>query len=517
MTTATLHKSSARKYAVDAVVIGVRSRDGALVAADGAGDVVAAFGSGDSSNFLTTLDSMGVSAKVGEASKVPSAGNLKAPLLVVAGLGEVDPDADGGRRTGAESADYRGSELEALRRASGAAARCLAGKQSVAFALPATSPDQVRAIAEGALLGAYVFDRYLAKKTAPVCEMTVLTDLASSKPAREALRRAVAVTDQVNWARDQINLPPNDLYPESFAAELTTRARSSSKVKVAVLDERALETRGYGGIIGVGKGSARPPRLVTLSYSPRKPAASLAFVGKGITFDSGGLSIKPTNAMTTMKCDMSGAAAVAAAVFAIAELELPVRVTAYACLAENMPSGTATRPGDVLTMYGGKTVEVLNTDAEGRLVLADGITTANAESPDVIVDVATLTGACVVALGNRVSGVLSNDDALLQELPRVAERAGELMWPLPIAEDVPEKLHTTKIADLSQHNPEPWGGALFAAGFLREFVGEGIPWAHLDIAGPSFNEAAPYGYTPKGGTGAAVRTLIQFAVERSGG
>jgi leucyl aminopeptidase len=184
-------------------------------------------------------------------------------------------------------------------------------------------------------------------------------------------------------------------------------------------------------------------------------------------------------------------------------------------LAENMPSGTATRPGDVLTMYGGKTVEVLNTDAEGRLVLADAITTANADKPDLIVDVATLTGACVVALGQRVSGVFSNDESLLEELPRVAERAGEAMWPLPIPEDLKEKLRTTKIADISQHNPEAWGGALFAAAFLREFVGDGITWAHLDIAGPAFNDGAPHGYTPKGGTGVAVRTLVQLAAERA--
>jgi leucyl aminopeptidase len=254
-----------------------------------------------------------------------------------------------------------------------------------------------------------------------------------------------------------------------------------------------------------------------MTYKPSRPVAHIALVGKGITFDSGGLSIKPSNAMVTMKCDMSGAAAVAAATFAIAELGLPVRVTAYACLAENMPSGHATRPGDILTMYGGKTVEVLNTDAEGRLVLADGITTANAENPDVIVDVATLTGACVVALGSKMSGVFSNDEALHEEIVRVAESAGELMWPLPIPEEMYDKVRTTKIADLSQHNPEAWGGALYAAAFLREFVGDGVAWAHLDIAGPAFNEGDATGYTPKGGTGAGVRTIIAAAERLAGG
>jgi leucyl aminopeptidase len=253
---------------------------------------------------------------------------------------------------------------------------------------------------------------------------------------------------------------------------------------------------------------------VKLAYKPSKPVAHLALVGKGITFDSGGLSIKPSNAMATMKCDMSGAAAIAAATFAIAELGLPVRVSAYACLAENMPSGHATRPGDVLTMYGGKTVEVLNTDAEGRLVLADGITTANDDKPDLIVDVATLTGACVVALGDKVSGVFANDEQLHREIPEIATRAGEHMWPLPIPDEMKEKVRSTKVADLSQHNPERWGGALYAAAFLREFVGDGIRWAHLDIAGPAFNEGEAEGYTPKGGTGAAVRTLVQLAAEQ---
>jgi leucyl aminopeptidase len=511
VTTATLHKGPARKYDADALVIGVRSVNGSLAPADGAADVAAAFGK----DFLSRLDELGATAEVGEVTKLPSGSAVKAPLLVVVGLGEAPDDSPRRRRSNA-SADFRGSDLEGLRRASGAAARSLAGKRTVAFALPAATPEQVRAITEGALLGAYVFDRYLTKKAEPVSEVVVLSGMARGKAAEQALRQATVVVEQVVWARDQINVPPNDLYPESFAAELSARAATTTKVSATTLDEASLTEQGYGGILGVGKGSTRSPRLVTLAYSPRRPKAHLAFVGKGITFDSGGLSIKPSNAMGTMKCDMSGAAAVAAATFAIAQLELPVKVSTYACLAENMPSGTATRPGDVLTMYGGTTVEVLNTDAEGRLVLADGITTANAEHPDLIVDVATLTGACVVALGSRVAGVLSNDEALLHELPQIAERAGELLWPLPIPDDVLEKLHTTKIADLSQHNPDQWGGALFAAGFLREFVGEGIPWAHLDIAGTAFNEGAPYGYTPKGGTGFAVRTLVQLAVERSG-
>jgi leucyl aminopeptidase len=493
VTTVTLSNASPVSVSADAVVIGVQSAGDSVVPATGAGAFADAYGA----SFPDVVKLLGATGKVGEVCKLPSGGNAKAPVVVVVGLGEVGETSP-----------------ETLRRAAGAAARALAGTKLAAVALPTGGDTDIRAIAEGLLLGAYGYDRYLTKKHEPVAELVILSELARSKPAKRALEEATTVADAVNFARDLINQPPNDLYPESFATELTSRAKRS-KVKVAVTDEKALEAGGYGGILGVGKGSARPPRLVTLAYKPSRPVAHIALVGKGITFDSGGLSIKPSNAMVTMKCDMSGAAAVAAATFAIAELGLPVRVTAYACLAENMPSGHATRPGDILTMYGGKTVEVLNTDAEGRLVLADGITTANAEKPDVIVDVATLTGACIVALGTKMSGVFSNDEALHEEIVRVAEGAGELMWPLPIPEEMYDKVRTTKIADLSQHNPEAWGGALYAAAFLREFVGDGIAWAHLDIAGPAFNEGEPTGYTPKGGTGAAVRTLVGLAAARS--
>jgi leucyl aminopeptidase len=493
VTTASLRSASPRTVNADVVVLGIHAAgDGiALSARDG-------IDAARARELTATLKRLDASTAVGDATKLPSGGVVKAPIVVAAGLGD-------GSAPGAED----------LRRAAGAAARALAGAGTVAYALPADEPDQVRAIAEGALLGGYAYDRYLAKKHQPIGEIVVLASAGRGSAARRALDAAVAVAQEVNYARDLINMPPNDLYPESFADELKAHARGTG-VRVTVTDEKALAEKGYGGILGVGKGSARPPRLVRLTYRPAKPKAHIAFVGKGITFDSGGLSIKPATSMHTMKCDMSGAAAVAAATFAIAALGSPVSVTTYACLAENMPSGKATRPGDVLTMFGGKTVEVLNTDAEGRLVLADGITTASAAKPDLIVDVATLTGACVIALGNRVSGVFANDDDLLEEIPQIAESAGECMWPLPIPDEMNDKVRTTKIADLSQHNPEAWGGALFAAAFLREFVGQGIPWAHLDIAGPAFNDGAPFGYTPKGGTGAAVRTLVALAGARAG-
>ncbi len=493
MTRVSLRAASASTVKADVVVIGVQSDGDTLVAAAGADGAADAFGSG----LAETLKSLGASSKAGDVCKLPGGTATRAPLVIAAGLGRIG-DVD----------------LESLRRAAGAAIRASGGAKTVALALPTGTDEQIRAVVEGALLGGYTYDRYLTKKADKVGEVVVLTERARSRAALETAQAAEVVAGAVNFTRDLVNAPPNDLYPQSFADELKARARGS-KVTLKVLDETALASKGYGGIMGVGQGSVRQPRLAKLSYRPAKATAHIALVGKGITFDSGGLSIKGGAAMTTMKCDMAGAAAVSAAVFAIAELGLPVRVTGYACLAENMPSGQAARPGDVLTMYGGKTVEVLNTDAEGRLVLADGITTASGDKPDVIVDVATLTGACMIALGRNTSGVFSNDDDLHDELPAVAERAGERMWAMPIPDEMHDVVRTTKIADLSQHNPEPWGGALFAAAFLREFVAEGIPWAHLDIAGPAFNEGSPAGYTPKGGTGTAVRTLIQLAVERA--
>jgi leucyl aminopeptidase len=278
-----------------------------------------------------------------------------------------------------------------------------------------------------------------------------------------------------------------------------------------VLDERALRRRKFGGILGVGQGSANPPRLVRLAYRPANPRLHVAFVGKGITFDSGGLSIKTTDGMVTMKSDMAGAAAVITATMAAAQLKLPVRVTTYAPMAENMPSGTAQRPSDVLTMYGGKTVEVLNTDAEGRLVMGDALVRAGEDSPDVLIDVATLTGACVIALGTHVAGLMSNHEELQLTVHTMATDAGEQVWPLPLPEELREKLDST-VADIANVG-ERYGAALSAGIFLKEFVPDGVRWAHLDIAGPAFNNDAPHGYTPKGGTGFAVRTLVRLLEE----
>ncbi len=493
MTTYSLRKAAADKVRADAVVVGVVTSERGAELAPGGEAVAAAYGR----RLEPLLSSLAVTGKAGQVVKVPTADRLLSPMLVLVGLGARD------RLT-----------HEGVRRGAGAAARALVNAASVALALPAHDAAHIRAVAEGYRLGCYTFTDF-KNKPAPKrpAEVVLLTDAARSKEAGAALDTAEAVAEAAMLARDWVNTPPGDLTPVKFAEAVTAarKQHQGGKLTMKVLDESELEASGYGGILGVGRGSANPPRLVRLTYKPRGAKTHLALVGKGITYDSGGLSIKSAAGMKTMKCDMGGAAAVLAATFAIARLGLDIAVTTYAPMAENMPSGSATRPGDVLRMYGGKTVEVLNTDAEGRLVLADALVTATEQKPDVIVDAATLTGACVTALGERVAGVLGNDPALVDAVQAAGDRAGEALWPLPITEEVTEKVRTgSSVADLLQHNPDPGGGTLFAAAFLQEFVGD-HRWAHLDIAGPAFNEKGPHGYTPTGGTGFAVSTLVELA------
>jgi leucyl aminopeptidase len=386
-----------------------------------------------------------------------------------------------------------------------------ARQRRIALALPARGQAEAEAVALGALLGGYTFGRY---RSEPAAE-PALTLVASGSHAAEAARRAEVLADAVTLARDLVNTGPSDLVPATFA-DRAGQIAAEAGIAITVLDEQALAEGGYGGIIGVGQGSVHPPRLVRLEYAPQGAGKTLVLAGKGITFDSGGLSLKPAKAMETMKSDMGGAAAVLAAMQAISTLGLTVRVVGYLPLAENMPSGTAQRPSDVLTMYGGTTVEVLNTDAEGRLVLADALARSASDSPDVLVDVATLTGAQVVALGARVAGVMSNDDALRGAVVDAAGRAGEAMWPMPLPDELRKGLESS-VADLTNVASDRSGGMLVAGLFLREFVPLGVRWAHLDIAGPAYNEGPPHGYTPKGGTGAATRTLVQIAQDMADG
>ena len=368
------------------------------------------------------------------------------------------------------------------------------------------------AIAEAAVLTTYSYLDYKGDeargKTTLVDTVTILSPDARKAAAKRLVDDAVVIAEATCVARDWVNTPPGDLRPPAFADAI--KAAAPAGVRVQVWDEKRLTKESCGGILGVGAGSDAPPRLVKLTYDPEGAKTHLALVGKGITFDSGGLSLKPGASMMTMKCDMGGAAAIVAATTAIARLGLPIRVTAFACIAENLPSGTATRPGDVLRMRSGATVEVHNTDAEGRLVLADGLALALEAKPDHIIDVATLTGAAMVALGTRTTAVLGNDEALQDRVLGAAEVAGESMWRLPITEEIGTAVKTSSIADLRQHNPKPYGGTMYAAAFLREFVAD-ASWAHLDIAGPAFNDGGAFDYKPVGGTGAGVRTLVHLA------
>ena len=444
----------------------------------------------------SSLTMVGASAKPESLTRIPPVAGVSVEMILAVGLGDPSEKDFG---------------PENLRRAAGRATLDIASGAQVVISLPANTPSDVAAIAQGALLGAYRFEDFRgtgtsSPKKAPR-SITVVTQDAKDRHVKEAVRRSATIAKNVNFARSLVNAPPSALHPRELA-EATQKEVTKLPIQCTVLDERALKRGGYGGILAVGQGSANPPRLIRMEYTPARPKVHIALVGKGITFDSGGLSLKPPKAMETMKCDMGGAAAVIAATLAIAELKIPARITTYAACAENMPSGTAQRPGDVLTTYGGTTVEVLNTDAEGRLVLADALVRAGEDEPDYIIDVATLTGAQMVALGSRVSAVMGNDSFVREDVVRAAELTGEQFWQMPLPKELRKSLDSP-IADLSNIG-DRMGGMLVAGLFLQEFIPNGTPWAHLDIAGPAFNEGAPHGYTPTGGTGVAVRTLVQF-------
>ena len=413
--------------------------------------------------------------------------------------------------------------MRTLRRAAGAAVRALVasahqggadgtGKRRIGFALPARDGAQAADVALGALLGAYQFGRYRTDGRSSAVELVVLCD---GDAAVAGVERARVIAEAIGLARDLVNAPPADLTPGDLAAA-AQRVAAAYGLRAEVLGVSELTEHGYGGILGVGLGSVNPPRLVRLEYTHPAAQRTVVLAGKGITFDSGGLSLKPAASMEIMKSDMAGAAAVLGAMQAIAALRPAVRVVAYLPLAENMPSGTAQRPSDVLTMYGGRTVEVLNTDAEGRLVLADVLARAELDEPALLVDVATLTGAQLVALGDRVSAVMASDGVVREAVVGAAARAGETMWPMPLPDELRRTLDST-VADIANVAPDKNAGMLVAGIFLREFVPNAVRWAHLDIAGPAFNEGDAYGYTPKGGTGAATRTLIQIAEDVADG
>ncbi|MEV4637374.1 leucyl aminopeptidase [Actinoplanes sp. NPDC049548] len=494
--------SDPAELAVDALVIGLHSQPdegGALLPAAGAESIAAAF----DGKLTATLALLGATGAPGEVTKLATLGTVAAPLVVAVGLGD-EPSGSA-------------PATETLRRGTGAAVRALAGSETVALALPvpddADAPSVLRGIVEGALLGSYRFAGYKTKpqptRRDPVKALQVVVPDAADAAAQSEVARAEAVAKAVRLTRDWVNTAPNNLRPPAFADAVVAAAEGTG-LEVEVLDADQLKAGGYGGIIAVGQGSEAPPRLVKLTYTPQgvENPKRVALVGKGITFDTGGISIKPTAGMWEMKSDMAGAAAVGATLLAVAALKPPVAVTGYLAMAENMPSGTAYRPGDVITMFNGKRVEVLNTDAEGRMVLADAIARACADGTDYIFETSTLTGGQVVALGKRIAGVMGTPETC-ERVKAAGDAVGEPAWPMPLPDDVRKGMES-EIADISQVNAgmDRAGHMLQGGVFLREFVAEGVEWAHIDIAGPSYHTGEATGYWTKGGTGVPVRTFL---------
>jgi leucyl aminopeptidase len=445
-----------------------------------------------------------LTGKKGEALLVPKRGSdtFAADAVLFVGVGPRE-----------------GFDVTAMRRALGSAAPSMRRFGTVATTFPLVfgarkAADAVQAALEGIALGAYRFDRY---KTAEEHEgdLTSVVALGSerwdAKAMKAATTRANVIVDAVRWARDLVNTPAGDLPPAAIADAAAAMAEEVG-LTCTIWDEAQLAEGGFGGILGVGKGSVNPPRLIELTYKGAGKATPVALTGKGIAFDSGGLSIKPADGMETMKDDMGGAASILATMKVLARLKPKINVIAAIPCSENMPSGSAQKPGDVIRHYGGKTSEVLNTDAEGRLILADSLAFLAEQRPQLIVDTATLTGACMVALGADITGAMGNDDALARELVAAGTAVGEPMWQLPLWRDY-RTLIDSSVADVKNIGKR-YGGAITAALFLAEFVGD-TPWVHLDIAGPAFAERQ-HDLGPRGGTGVPVRTLVRFLLDRAG-
>jgi leucyl aminopeptidase len=409
-------------------------------------------------------------------------------------------------------------DLQVLRRALGRVAGTARRFGTVATTFPLAlgakqGPAALGAAIEGLGLGGYRFTRY---KTSPDDgELRKIVALGGprwdQRAAKAEVKRAGIVVDAVCWARDLVNTPAGDLPPAEIAKAAQTMAKGAG-LACKIWTDAQLRAGGFGGIVGVGQGSANPPRMIELTYRGAGRAAPIALSGKGISFDSGGLSIKPAEGMETMKGDMGGAASILATMKVLAALKPKLNVIAAIPCSENMPSGTAQRPGDVITHYGGTTSEVLNTDAEGRLVLADSLAYLAEKGPQLIIDTATLTGACMVALGTDVAGAMGNDDALVREVVAAGAAVGEPIWQLPLHPDY-RPLIDSKVADIKNIGKR-YGGAITAAWFLAEFVGD-TPWCHVDIAGPSFSEHGN-DLGPAGGTGVPVRALVRFLLDRAG-
>jgi leucyl aminopeptidase len=443
----------------------------------------------DSSSLLGhDLERLGVSSKSESLVRVAAP---KGSIFALIGVGADKPDQNSIRSLG------------------GAIARNLSGLEELVVDLGPQTEQIIFALAEGILLGNYEYNGLKSQENQKLIRLSKVTIVTEHKLSPSELNRIQILSQAVNATRDLVNTPPNLMYPQSMVKQVQL-AIKDLPITAKIWDEKGLAKDGFGGILAVGMGSSRPPRLVKLEYKPKVAKKHLALVGKGITFDTGGLSLKPGDSMVGMKYDMTGAATAFQSIVAIAKLGLPIKVTAFLCLAENMPSGTAQRPDDVIRIRNGKSVEVLNTDAEGRLVLADGLSAAAEEKPNLIIDVATLTGAATIALGNRYAGLMG-DQSAIRMVEEAANQAGELVWHMPLPEEL-RALLNSDVADIANVKiGNRAGGMLIGGHFLREFVPKEISWAHMDVAGPAENSSAGYGYTPKGGTGAYVRTLVKLA------
>jgi leucyl aminopeptidase len=452
-------------------------------------------------DLLNLYSAAGNTGKRGESLLVPNTGieGLEASAVLLVGVGsrhDAGPDA--------------------CRRAIGRVAAQLAKRRRVATTLPQIAgrafEDAVQATVEGLLLGSYRFDRYKSDGERRSLEEVEILGSArtDTRTSKAALTRGQVVAESQMWARDLVNTPALDLSPAQLAKEAQAMAKEVG-LTVKVWNEAELKRGGFGGIVGVGQGSVNPPRLIELRYAGGGPGAPIALTGKGIAFDSGGLSIKDATQMEHMKIDMGGAASILATMRAIALLKPRVNVIAAIPSSENMPSGSAIRPGDVLRHRNGKTSEVLNTDAEGRLVLADALAYLAEQQPRVIIDTATLTGACMIALGEDLWGAMGNDRQVIRDVLAAGEAVGEPGWELPLYEPY-RRLIDSEVADVKNVGKR-YGGAITAALFLREFVGD-VPWVHIDIAGPAFAERAG-DLWPKGATGIPVRTLVRYVVSQA--
>ncbi len=473
----------------DAVILALRSADGENTRADGSdtpqtGKIMPLpeLSAEETALLETHLRTLGVQ---GEASRIALLPHPLFPscLLICVGVG-ASPTGE----------DLRNAAGEAIRRAR--------GKNRVAVIFPALSEKDLKAVTEGLMLGKYLYTRYTGEEEDGGQKIHIVSALAGAK---DILDETVPAANAVNTVRDLTNTPAADLNPDTFAQIALDEARDAG-CTVTVYEGEALIRERLAGLLAVGSGSQYAPRLIRVQWSAENAKKNIALVGKGITFDTGGYCLKPGGHMTTMKTDMCGAATALYTVLTAARLRLAVKVCAWLCIAENMVSATASRPDDVITYRNGTSVEINNTDAEGRLVMADGLLMAAEEKPDAIIDIATLTGAQTVALGERVSAVMGTE-SVRADLCRAAEETDELLWPMPLPAHLKTGLESD-IADLKNSGPRS-GGMLVAGVFLREFTG-GLPWAHIDIAGPAFNREKPYGCTPKGATGVMLRTLLRY-------